>query len=891
MSIVEGRGRMIRGKGEIVSNGGRSGRDGGAAGSGELLERSFALSVLDDALTGVAAGTGGRLVLIGGEAGVGKTALVSGFCTAHRGGTRVVADACEALFTPRALGPFLGIADALGGELADLATRGARPYDVATALIKELSGDRPLVVVVEDAHWADQATLDVLRLVGRRISSARAVVIVTYRADELHRTHPLRMVLGELPTGGAVTRLHLEPLSEAGVAVLAGREAADLYRLTGGNPFFVTEALAAGGTDVPPTVRDAVHARAARMSPHATRVLETVSIIPGSTEITLLEAIAGDEMGYLDECVAAGMLAPAPAGVSFRHELARIAIEESLAPDRRLALNRSVLQVMERTAGADVARLAHHAEQAREPGAVLRHAPAAAARASSLGAHREAAAQLTRALRFADAAPAEVRVGLLEEQATECYLTGRFGEAIEAERAVLAHHRAAGDSLAEGESVGRLARLRFYAGDVPAAREEARQAVALLERLPPGRELAWAYSTVAMLDEALDSVVTSGMKAVELAEQFDDYEILSHALTNIGFNELLNGVPDGERKLERSLAIGLDFALEEATVRAFSLMVMALVRIRRYARAKDVLERAIEYSTARDLASHRLIQLAHRAQVELDLGRWDDALATAESALGEPTEPYRSFALPIIALVHARRGNVAEAWPLLDEAARLAPDDELLRSGPLAAARAEVSWLEGRHAAVVDETQRLFDLALRNNVLWVVGDLACWRWRAGVREPVPAGIAEQYAAQLSGDWQSAARLWSDLGCRYHAALARADADSEEPLRMALDELLQMGARPAAEIVTNRLRERGARDVPRGPRPATRGNPAGLTSRELDVLSLVSEGLRNAEIAERLFLSRRTVDHHVSAVLRKLGVRTRGEAAAEATRLGLTAQDR
>lgn len=865
--------------------------DRGSWRGGELLERAFALSALDDALAAVAAGSGGRLVLIGGEAGVGKTTLVTGFCDARRGRTRIVADACDALFTPRALGPFLGIADAFGGELADLVAReAARPHDVAAGLIKELRGDRPVVVVIEDAHWADQATLDVLRLLGRRIGSARALVIVTYRDDELSRAHPLRMVLGELSTGSAVTRLRLEPLSETGVAALAGPESADLHRLTGGNPFFVTEVLAAGGTDIPPTVRDAVLARAARISPSARRMLETVSIVPGQAEITLLEAIAGDDMGHLEECVGSGMLVPAPAGVSFRHELARIAIEESLAPDRRLTLNRAALQAMETAAGAEVARLAHHAEQAQAADAVLRHAPAAAARASSLGAHREAAAQLARALRFADTAPEDVRVGLLEKQAQECYLTGGFGAAIEAERAVLAHHRTAGHRLAEGEALGRIARLRFYAGDVPAAREDARQAVALLERLPPGRELAWAYSTVAMLDENLDSVVTWGTRAVELAEQYDDKAILSHALTNIGFNELLNGVPGGEQKLERSLAIGLDAGLDEATVRAFSLLVMALVRTRRYTQAEDVLERALEYSTARDLASHRLIQLAHRAQVELDQGRWDEALATAEAAMGEPTEPYRSFALPIIALVHARRGDVAAAWPLLDEAARLAPDDELLRSGPVAAARAEVSWLEGRDAAAIDETHRVFDLALRNKVMWVAGDLAIWRWRAGVREQLPTGIAQPYAAQVSGDWQRAARLWSDLGCPYHAALARGDADSDEPLREALDDLLRMGARPAAEIVTRRLRERGARELPRGPRPATRQNPAGLTARELDVLRLLSEGLRNAEIAERLFLSRRTVDHHVSAVLRKLGVRTRGEAAAEATRLGLAVQD-
>jgi DNA-binding NarL/FixJ family response regulator len=144
---------------------------------------------------------------------------------------------------------------------------------------------------------------------------------------------------------------------------------------------------------------------------------------------------------------------------------------------------------------------------------------------------------------------------------------------------------------------------------------------------------------------------------------------------------------------------------------------------------------------------------------------------------------------------------------------------------------------------------------------------------------------------MTGDCVRAAELWAEIGCPYEAALALGDADDEGALRQALGELQEMGATLAAAIVARRLRERGARGLPRGPRPATRQNPAGLTARELEVLELVAQGLRNADIAERLFLSEKTVGHHVSAILRKLDVRTRGEAGAEATRLGLAGEDR
>jgi DNA-binding NarL/FixJ family response regulator len=173
----------------------------------------------------------------------------------------------------------------------------------------------------------------------------------------------------------------------------------------------------------------------------------------------------------------------------------------------------------------------------------------------------------------------------------------------------------------------------------------------------------------------------------------------------------------------------------------------------------------------------------------------------------------------------------------------------------------------------------------------LIGELASWRWRAGIEEPPPDNAAEPYAVQIAGDWERAAQLWTDLGCPYEAALALADAEEEELLRRALDELQYLGARPAAAIVARRLRARGATGLPRGPRPTTEVNPVGLTTREMEVLALVAQGLRNAEIAERLVLAEKTVDHHVSAILRKLDVRTRGQASAEAIHLGLIGQDR
>ncbi|HET9437335.1 MAG TPA: AAA family ATPase, partial [Gaiellaceae bacterium] len=529
-----------------------------AAPGDDLLERDEPYAQLEADLERARLGAG-RIVLVGGEAGVGKTSLVRWFASRQATGVRVLWGACEALFTPRPLGPVYDVVGRLEGwTVAAPATDADRTRFFAA--LREHLGSQPTVVVFEDVHWADEATLDALKYLGRRIGGIPTLLVLTFRDDEVSPHHPLRTVLGELPSD-ATTRLSLSPLSPEGVSELArraARTAFGLYEVTGGNPFYVTEVLAADAGDLPETVVDAVLARATRLSEGGRRLLEAATVVPGSIDVRLLEELAGDDMTQLAECLASGMLVPTTTGVGFRHELARLAIERSLTPDRRISLNQRALETLaaQPEERLDPSALAHHADAAGNGEAVLRFAPVAAARASAVGAHREAAEQYARALSYHGVEDGE-RLSLLEGYALAAALTGRYADALEARLQAIALARRLDDRLRLGENLARVPFAAVSLGLNDLAEETSREAIAVLEELPPGRELALAYTFqgyLRMLSRDNAEGVRWGQRGLALANEVGDADIEAYALNAIGTSHLMAGeIERGRDYLQRSL--------------------------------------------------------------------------------------------------------------------------------------------------------------------------------------------------------------------------------------------------------------------------------------------------------------------------------------------------
>ena len=855
----------------------------------ELLEREPFLAELDAALAEVSAGTG-RLALVSGEAGIGKTSLIEAFTRSYQNKVRVLWGACDLLFTPTPLEPLRDIAAQIQGDLLQQLNSGTDRSTILSTFLGELQR-AATIVVIEDAHWADEASLDFIKFLGRRIQRTQALLIITYRDDELDPRHPLRNVLGDLVSSHAARRISLHPLTETAVRTLVGTRALDasaLYHQTGGNPFFVTEVLSNTGGGIPATVLDAVLARTTRLTLSAQAVLQAAAVIGTRIEPWVLAEVTGAEIGSVEECLSTGILVTQTNILVFRHELARQAILETISPPRSQVLHQLTLDALKSSPVAhnDLARLAHHAKAAGDSEAVLEFAPAAARRAASAGAHREAAALYGLILRtVGDVGGTELGLWF-EEYANELHALGELEESTVIRRKAIETWRAVGNHSQEGKNLALLAVTLINTGHPEAARQASQEALDLLQRLPPGAELALALRTQAhlfLLNRDSEDAVTWGNQAIELAERYNARDTLMRAYTTVGAALLITDFERGRLYLEKCFALGPEFGGEFSFANVYANLGSISCEVFRLREAESYLRDGLTYTEEHDLDFLGKYMSAWQALTLLYLGDWERAARYARKALqgiGQ-TVIGRIPALVAEGRLQSRRGD-ANPQPFLDQALELAMQSQTLqRISLVRTARAEAAWLAGDVGRALEEASVIYNLVVSKRHPWFAGELAFWRWRAGVQEDLPEWIATPFAHHIAGDWRTAAEEWGQLGCPYEQARALADGDIPAMIA-AIDIYERLWAQPAAELVRHKLRAAGVIQLPRKPRDTTRKNPFGLTDRQMEILSLLVEGSSNAEIAVRLNISPKTADHHVSAVLAKLNVHTR-QAAAELAR--------
>jgi tetratricopeptide (TPR) repeat protein len=751
-----------------------------------LLERQAALAALagyaDEARRG-----DGRLVLVAGEAGIGKSALVEQL-RHDLPEARWSWGACDGLFTPRPLGPLFDMAGQLGGELAELCRAGAAREELFRALLAQVSAPGTLnVLVVEDVHWADEATVDLLRFLGRRLWDAPVLLITTYRDDSLAADDPLRIALGDLATQRSTRRVDLAPLSSEAVRVLAagtGLDAAELYRLTAGNPFYVTEVVAAGLGVVPVSARDAVLARAGRLRSGSREVLDVAALIGARVELDLLASATASSLPVLDELLSSGLLAVDGQWLGFRHEIARLAVAQAVPAHRRPGIHARILAALGSLGCGDEARMAFHAEAAGDRPAVLRHAPSAARQAAELASHREAAAQFERALRFAVGADPAVVAGLYDGLAYQLMLVGRLQGAVDAGEQALALWRQAGDRVHEGGTLRNLSYALQPLGRGADAAAAAEAAVTVLESLGPTVELARAYSSLAharMLNAEHQAAIELAVRAQAIAGPLGALDVLSDALNTQGCS-VCNLGGEWTGYLHRALDVALSAGLDEQATRAFKNLCGSYVDQRRFAEAERYFTEGVAYCDEHDIGSHAAFLRGQQAVALERTGRWDEAVALGTELLASADAPvYRLGALEVLGVIRARRGERA-AWDYLDEAAAAADatgEPQWIIGARLA--RAETHWLQGEPHLAAREAERADDVAA-GATEWERGEIAAWLRRTGSPRPPRGELAEPCRLQVAGEWAAASREWDDLGCPYEAALALHDADDEAALR-------------------------------------------------------------------------------------------------------------
>lgn len=835
----------------------------------ELLERDDVLKRLLLQLDGVRRGDGG-LALVRGEAGIGKTAVATYLSQVATRHARVLWGWCDDLLAARPLGPLWDMASAAPD--LDEALRTDDQHLLRQAVIHVFTKSRrPTVAVFEDVHWADGATLDLLTLVGRRVAESFTLVVLTFR--EVEADHPLSSVLGSLPAA-KVESIRLRPLSRSAVGTLAqGKaDASAVFARTGGNPFLVSELLSSPEDSVPATVSDLMGSQLTRLSCKARHLVELVSVVPGETELSLLHTVDADLMSSFSEAERLALLQMGDLTVSFRHELARSAVLNALPAPHRRDLHLQVLRAGEEL-GLDPARLAHHARRAQDPDAMARVLPEAAQQAAAGHSHREAVSHLEALRPHLHLLPRARQADLLELWADEEEFVS--GNGLPRAMAALDLRKQLGDVADVGSGLIRASRAAWSGGDFAQAARLADEAAVALQGVG-GENLALAYAQLARWAiQRLDLGLAMRYSEQALAIAVDASQARALALTTWGVCQNLRSYPAGCPTLLEAAGVAAALGLAWEQHRAKTNLIETALMAKDLDKARRLNE-GVLCVVDDDMAVWHLMM---RALVQTAAGEYASASAVLEDLLqrDDLLPSVRWFSQAARAELWVRQGSpgagqaVHQLW---DRATSIGQFQDRVRASTLSA---EYLWaFQKRDDRVTSRNLEVFEEVAATSVEWIVGEHALWLWLDGHLDAIPSQAPEPLRWLCEDRWQRSADWFAERGLPLQQAVALSLGDTEARLD-ALRIALHIGAAPLAARFRHALHADGVHSIPRGPRRASVESPLGLTPRQAQVLALLAEGLSNAEIASRLFLSLRTVENHVSAILTKLGVTSRDEA--------------
>lgn len=849
-----------------------------------LLERDVYLDQLE-ALLGEAMKGAGRAAFVAGEAGIGKTSLLAAFSERTGSSVRVLHAACEDLSAPETLSLLrdLTIVDQRGLENAE---RGQSRLALFAEVLANLASE-PTVLILEDIHWADDASLDFIRFIGRRLTSTQLLLLASSRNDGSDAKQRLHRAAADVPAA-ARTLIELPRLSSVAVGKLAaarGLIGHAIHDATAGNPLFVSEMLSAKG-ERPAMIDDLVVSKAGALSNAARALMELCSIYPRRTPYQAIAA-ANIVDAAIDECLASGMLVPAGEGLGFRHELIRQAVEHSLPPFRRQRLHAAALAQLEVNRGS-AARCLHHALGAKDSAKIRVLAPAAAEKASAMGSHR-GAAQAWRSLLDLDGLDGEAEAQARERYAFELHMFGALSEAIDQQASAISIHASQGAMLKVGNCQRFLSRLHYLNGQRAAAEAIGSAAVACLEPFGESAELALAYANLAhlaMLGEDMQQSVQWSERAEKIALRFDRTDILATIYNNWGTAIQFADPVRAAEMVERSIELGLAAGTQEHVARAYTNLGWLKLQGLDLEAAEKTLVQGESYCIDNELSVWRDYMAGTRALALVQLGRWEEAEQISREivARDDNTLLMRNPAVRALAQILVRRGDPG-ADVLIDELRRhMDQGREVPRFAPYASLSAELAWTSARQSeAALSLIDEAVDMLGPDHNAHMRQELEYWRSKLRAEPPRPlrpAAIAK--SDDLHSLVQAAADHWDCKAMPFETALALSQGDDLQA-RMSLEILAKLGATATEARVRSELAARGLTTGSRGPRASTRSNPYQLTRREMEILQHLDRGLTNKQIGDTLFVSAKTVDHHVTSILGKLDARNRGEAAAKARR--------